>query len=132
MTSVVLCGSRRFKAEIRQIGRELREAGLDVYEPHLHHSPPEEWAALREDHRNYILLGLTLDHFRKIEMADVMYVCNFDGYVGVSTTMEIGYAAALKKPIYAHSEADPEGTRRCLYRSYATTTADLVRILGSR
>jgi len=52
-----------------------------------------------------LLLGedakLMLDqlHFRKIEMADVVYVLNVGGYVGESTKNEIAYAKSLLKEI---------------------------------
>ena len=47
-------------------------------------------------------------------MADVVFVFNQDGYAGNSTTLEIGYAVALGKPIYAFSK-DPELCRRVLF-----------------
>jgi nucleoside 2-deoxyribosyltransferase len=44
----------------------------------------------------------------KIDKADIVYVVNPEGYVGRSVCVDIGYAYARKKPIYAmHSIEDP-------------------------
>lgn len=125
MRTVVLCGSRRYHDQIRAFGARLKELGVDVYEPYLNRS---EWDNLTEEFQRYVALGLTLDHFRKIELADVIYVYNEDGYAGYSTTMEMGYAAALRKPIYAYA-SDPEGPRGVLVREIITTPEELAKKL---
>ena len=38
-------------------------------------------------------------HFRKIDLADEVFVVNVNGYVGESTRNEINYATKLGKPI---------------------------------
>ncbi|MCK6462628.1 MAG: nucleoside 2-deoxyribosyltransferase [Candidatus Pacebacteria bacterium] len=102
MKTVVLCGSRRFKPEIREFGKRLKELGVVVFEPYLH-SGQDEWENMSNDYKKFVLLGLTHDHFYKIQMTDVVFVYNKDGYSGNSTTLEIGYAVAAGKPIYALS-----------------------------
>lgn len=37
----------------------------------------------------------------RIRKADIIYILNYGGYVGKSVAMDIGYALALEKPIYA-------------------------------
>jgi hypothetical protein len=98
MKSVVICGSRRFKPGMRKFAAELKKAGVVVYEPYLH-SGEKEWEGLSETYQRFIALGLTHDHFYKIKMADVVFIYNKDGYSGVSTTLELGCALALNKPI---------------------------------
>jgi nucleoside 2-deoxyribosyltransferase len=45
---------------------------------------------------------------RKIDVADAVYVVDPDGYVGKSVSVDIGYAYARNKPIYAlHTIEDP-------------------------
>jgi nucleoside 2-deoxyribosyltransferase len=45
---------------------------------------------------------------KKIDDADVVYVVSPEGYVGKSVCVDIGYAYARNKPIYAmHSIDDP-------------------------
>ena len=125
---MVLCGSRRFKPEIRKFAEELRESGATVFEPYLH-SGHDEWNTLSDDYKRFVLLGLTHDHFYKIKMADVVYVYNEDGYCGPSTTLELGYAIACGKPVYALSDQDPELCRLVLFRGFITNTSDLLKVL---
>jgi len=127
MKSVVLCGSRRFKPEMREFGKKLKELGVVVFEPYLH-SGQDEWQKLSEDYKKFVALGLTHDHFYKIKMADVVFVYNKDGYCGVSTTLEIGYAVAANKPLYALS-ADDELCRHVLFREIIQTPEELVKRL---
>lgn len=127
MKTVVLCGSRRFKPEMREFGKKLKELGAVVYEPYLH-SGQDEWAKLSDDYKRFIALGLTHDHFYKIQMADVVFVFNKDGYAGSSTTLEIGYAVAIGKPIYALT-GDEELCRHVLFREIISLPEELVKRL---
>jgi nucleoside 2-deoxyribosyltransferase len=127
MKSVVICGSRRFKEEALEFGRRLEELGVVVHKPYFH-SGQEEWEHLSDDYKKFIILGLTHDHFYKIKMADVIFVYNKDGYAGPSTTLEIGAAAALGKPIYALSK-DEELCRQVLIREVVLTPEELVKKL---
>ena len=77
----------------------------------------------------YTALGLTHDHFYKIKMADVVFVYNKNGYSGVSTTLELGYAVALGKPIYVLSDKDEELCRLVLFREVIKTPKELVKKL---
>jgi len=127
MKTVVLCGSRRFKPEIREFGKKLKELGVIVLEPYLH-SGQDEWAKLSDDYKKFVALGLTHDHFYKIQMADVVFVFNKDGYAGNSTTLEIGYAVATGKPIYALT-SDEELCRYVLFREIISSPEELVKRL---
>lgn len=127
MKSIVLCGSRRFKPEIREFGERLKELGVVVFEPYLH-SGQDEWQKLSDDYKKFVALGLTHDHFYKIKMADVVFIYNKDGYCGNSTTLEIGYAVGVSKPLYALSK-DEELCRHVLFREIIKTPEDLVKRL---
>lgn len=127
MKSVVLCGSRRFKPEMREFGEKLKALGAVVFEPYLH-SGQDEWKSLSGDYQKFVALGLTHDHFYKISMADVVFVFNKDGYIGVSSTLEIGFAVCAGKPIYALL-ADDELCRHVLFREIITTPEELVKRL---
>lgn len=113
---------------MRQFGQELKDAGVVVYEPSLHEGQ-DEWDNLSRQYKEYVALGLTHDHFYKIQRADVVYVYNQGGYSGVSTTMEIAYAVALGKPIYAHSGEDDELCRRVLFKEVVPTAKKLIPLL---
>jgi hypothetical protein len=125
MKSVVICGSRRFKKEIKAFTKDLRSNGIVVYDPYLH-SGGEEWLKLSDVYKRYVLLGLTHDHFYKIRKADIVYIYNKGGYIGNSTTLEIGYAVACDKPIYAYQEDLEEGCRNVLFTDYIKTPKNLV------
>ena len=127
MKTVVLCGSRRFKSEMREFAKRVRRLGVVVYEPYLH-TEHKEWIRLSEEYKQFVALGLTHDHFYKIQMADVVYIFNKDGYSGNSTTLEIGYAVASGKPIYARN-GDEELCRHVLFREIVTTPEALIKRL---
>ena len=84
---------------------------------------------MQEFDKPLVALGLTLDHFAKIRMADVVFIYNKNGYEGNSTTLEIGYAVACNKPIYVLHGDDTELCRKVLFRGIATTPAELVKVL---
>ena len=129
MRSVVICGSRRFKPEIREFAKKLKEKGVLVYEPYLHEES-DEGNQLSQEYKNFVALGLTHNHFYKIRMAEVVFVYNKDGYIGNSTTLEIGFAVALGKPIYALSDADEEICRKVLFSKVVKTPEELIKELG--
>lgn len=128
MKSVVICGSRRFKPEIRKFAQKLRNFGITVYEPYLH-SGQQEWEHLSDAYKKFIALGLTHDHFYKIKMADAVFLYNKGGYCGNSSTLELGYAMALGKPIYAFSDEDQELCRLVLFREIIKLPSRLVKKL---
>ncbi len=128
MKSVVICGSRRFKPEIRKFADELVKKGVVVYAPFLHQGK-DEWESLSDEYKSYVALGLTHDHFYIIRMADVVYVYNKNGYSGNSTTLEVGYAVACGKPIYAFSDQDEELCRRVLVKDFINTPNKLLTVL---
>ena len=102
--------------------------GVVVYSPYLHEGK-DEWNNLSEQYKKFTALGLTHDHFYKVKMADVVFVYNKNGYSGVSTTLELGYAVALGKPIYALSDKDKELCRLVLFRGFIKTPKELIKIL---
>ena len=128
MKTVVICGSRRFKKEIREFEGNLVKAGVIVFSPYLHEGK-DEWDKLSLQYKKFVALGLTHDHFYKIRMADVVFVYNKDGYAGASTTLELGYAVALGKPIYALSDKDEELCRLTLFREVVKTPRELINKL---
>lgn len=131
MKSVVLCGSGRFKAELHTFAEELRAMGVMVYEPYLYRvAGTDEWEKITETQRQFIALGLTHDHFHKIRQADTVFIFNKDGYMGNSTTMELGYAMALAKPIYALASDKDELFRQVCFRSILPTAQALRDMLA--
>jgi len=128
MKSVCICGSKRFKPEIRLFSKELEKQGVTVFTPFLHEGK-DEWSGLSDEYKKYVALGLTHEHFYKIDMADVVYIFNKDGYAGNSVTLEMGYSVAMNKPIYAMSDKDEELCRTILFRDFADTPEKLIKFL---
>jgi len=128
MRSVVICGSRRFKPEIRKFADDLKKSGVVVYEPFLTSFGWDKWKKEHPKIPVVLATGLTLHHIDFIKQADVCYIYNKDGYAGNSTTLEIGAAAALCKTIYVLEE-DEELCRQVLYKDIVKTPHELIQLL---
>jgi hypothetical protein len=91
---ITLCGSTKFKDEFIEAQKRLTLEGNIVISVGLFgHSGDNEVFA------EGVKEMLDDMHFRKIDMADEIFVVNVDGYIGSSTKREIDYAAANKKII---------------------------------
>jgi hypothetical protein len=103
MKSVVVCGSKRYTKEIDDFCKELEKLGVLVFEPNFKEPLPEDTEFPSPNLKQTVFKGLTLEHFDWIRKSEVCFVFNKDDYVGVSVTMEMAYASALGKPIFALS-----------------------------
>jgi hypothetical protein len=110
---IIICGSRRFHDEIREAGKKIRENGHIVFEPILNRN--KNINELSDDLKRYAFLGLTHHHFDVIRKADICLIYNKNGYMGNSSTMELGVASALNLPIYALEEDKEEQCRNVLF-----------------
>ncbi|MSU56343.1 MAG: hypothetical protein EXS51_03490 [Candidatus Taylorbacteria bacterium] len=129
MKSVVICGSNKFAKEALLFAKKLESLGVVVFAPYFYTATVGNIEAVREVDRKFVALGLTHDHFHKIRLADVVFIFNKGGYVGNSVTMEMGYAVALCKPIYALSDKDSELCRTVLFSGITSTPEALVKRL---
>jgi len=129
MKSVVVCGSKKYKAEMSKFCAELAKLNVLTYEPSLTEPIPEEAFFHSEYVTSKIFKGLTLEHFDFIRKSDVCFVYNKDDYVGVSVTMEMAYAAALGKPIFALSAKTGDACRDVLIDKIITTPQQLATLL---
>ena len=91
---ITLCGSTRFKDEFIEAQKKLTLEGNIVISVGLfgHSGDEEVWA-------ENIKPMLDEMHFRKIDMADEIFVINVGGYIGSSTRNEIEYAKSTHKKI---------------------------------
>jgi len=78
-----VCGSFRFQREMDDLKRKLQEKDI-------------AYSVAKSKDIQGILACL-----RRIDESDVVYIVNPDGYVGRSVSVDIGYAYAKDKPIYA-------------------------------
>lgn len=127
MKSVVICGSRRFKKEIRKLEKILQEKGVVVYAPFLNMNRGID--KLENDLKRYAFTGLTLHHMEYIRKADVVYIYNKNGYMGNSGTMELGAAVVLGKPVYALEDDNTEMCRKVVFDKIVNTPSKLIKLL---
>lgn len=141
MKSVVICGSQRYKEEIQEFARELRRLGCPVvFEPNfvrqrgkmLH---KEESARLRVKSYRERVPAMVHEHFDRIRKSDVCYIYNKGGYLGVNTTLELGFAHGLNRIIYALEAEKPiefggEVCRDILFTEIIATPEDLIKRLA--
>ena len=90
---ICLCGSTKFKNEFLSASRAFTLAGHIVIMPGVFGHVDGGWLDTETKRK------LDELHFKKIDMADIVYVINPNGYVGESTKREIEYAKSLNKQI---------------------------------
>ena len=129
MKSVVVCGSKRYKAEIATFCAALSKLGVLVFEPSFEEVIPEKTFVHSDYVTGKLFKGLTLEHFDWIRKAEVCFVYNKDDYAGISVTMEMAYAAALGKPIFALSPKTGDPCRDSLIDKIVKTPQALAKLL---
>ena len=95
MKTYTICGSMRFEKEMKKIAYDLETSkGYNI----LQCVYCEENVVPTEEE----LVRLAEVHYRKIDLADSIYVVNIDGYIGASVKSEIKYAEKLGKEVLYH------------------------------
>lgn len=130
MRSVVVCGSKKYYKEIADFCAELTKLGVLVFEPSFNDPPFAEDIKLHSDFiTQKFFTGLTLEHFDWVRKADVCFLFNKDNYAGISVTMEMAYATALGKPIFALNPKTGDPCRDSLIDKVANSVEALVNLL---
>ena len=129
MKSVVVCGSKKYKDEIAAFCKELEKLGVLVFDPNFKEPLPEDFKFESQNITDIVFKGLTLEHFDWVRKSEVCFVYNKDDYVGVSVTLEMAYASALGKPIFALSKKTGDPCRDALIDKVIKTPAELAKIL---
>ncbi len=137
--SVVICGSQRYGKEIKEFAEHLRSLGTPlVLVPDFEHDEDlymkEEKERMRSAAYRDRLPIVVQRHLDNIRRADVCYIYNRDGYLGVNSTLELGLAHGKNMPIYAFDPEKPgeEGGEICrdiLYKEIVKTPEELVKKL---
>ena len=105
---ITLCGSSRFCGEMAILAWEFEKGGVialglhllpDTYCEHKGMTPDEDGRVHHIGEQEGVEDAMDALHFKKIEMADSIYVVNVNGYIGSSTAREIAYAEHIGKPI---------------------------------
>jgi nucleoside 2-deoxyribosyltransferase len=95
MQSVCICGSFRFYAEMVQLRNTLHARGVRCEWPMP--GPRRAPHAMTADEARDAII----EHLERMDRTECIFVFNKDGYLGHSVVMEIGYAYAQRKPVYA-------------------------------
>ena len=94
MKIVTLCGSMRFAELMQDIAMELEtKQGYCVI------CPINAPNTVLDDND---LDNLAKAHLKKIDIADIVYIVNVNGYIGESVSKELQYAKARNKEIIFH------------------------------
>src|SRR5258708_1463526 len=107
MNSVVVCGSQMYKDEMTAFAKRLRTLGVPiVFEPNFERqrikmAKADEKDRLKVKSYRDRVPAMVHEHFDRIRKADVAYVYNKEGYIGVNTTLELGFAHGKNMIIYA-------------------------------
>ena len=113
MAIVTACGSGKNRELIHSVCKKLEDKGHIVLTPPLHNIGKY---TDNMDLEGEILLwkGATFAHLNRIRTADVCIMINPKGYLGVGSTLELGYAVSLGKLIIA-LQHDDELARESLF-----------------
>ena len=98
-----------FIAKLQRLAK-VRNSHVTVLEPNFEDRPQEflsrhEKDRLEDPLYRATIAGMVYDHlFRKVRVADVCFIFNKDGYLGINTAGELFAAAVLGKTIYSLNE----------------------------
>jgi nucleoside 2-deoxyribosyltransferase len=104
----VLSGSfRRDHEGLERVYRELITNGCQVLSPHRLAFIEQNADFVRDKTEADIDVRTLQDHhLLSISQADFVWLHVVNGYVGLSAAMEVGYANALKIPVFANDKPD--------------------------
>ena len=100
LTCTISGSFRRSLGAIESKRAELRRAGFTVLSPRNTRSVDEVEGFVRLAGETGSPKDIQQGHLNAIRQSDCLYVVNPDGYIGPSTTLEVGYALALGIPVF--------------------------------
>jgi hypothetical protein len=142
MKSIVVCGSQRFKDEIYDFSKKLTALGAPIVltpdfhsDIHQHLFQKNERERMQNAAYRAQVPALVYAHFERMRKTDICFVYNKNGYLGVNTTLEIGYAHGKGMPIYALERECPiekggEICREILFTDIITEPKELLKRLA--
>lgn len=104
--TITICGSfRKHYKEIIEVIEIFERCGFVVLSPKKSEilNPNEEFVVFESDETSDPA-ELENIHLEAVKEADIIYVCNFDGYIGFSTAMELGYAINYGHLLYFYDK----------------------------
>lgn len=113
MAIITACGSGKNREIIHSLCKKLEEKGHIVLTPPLHNIG-KYTTDMDLEGETLLWKGATFAHLNRIKTADVCIMVNPKGYLGVGSTLELGYAVALGKLIIS-LQHDEELARESLF-----------------
>ncbi len=143
LKTITLSGSyRKFPDELAQDLEHFRDCGVNVLSPHSATiiSSLDGFVSLKEDPLTSLSLFsetkipeamrfIENSHLRAIQQSDALWLVLPQGYCGVSTAFEIGWALAHNVPVYYHGKFQPV-VREPIIRSYATAVQNIDHLVS--
>jgi len=101
--SVTICGSfRRGQDQLHQAHQELLDHGCIILSPKaLHWVAETEGFVFAEHELHSTPAEVEERHLKTIDEADMIWLHNPDGHLGISAAVEIGYAHAVGTPVFS-------------------------------
>ncbi len=93
---LVISASMRYRDLVREVIRDLDALDIDGVFPNLEISMENRDVAETIAEK----LRLAQEHFEAMCLGNGIYLLAPEGYIGTSGKIELGYALAIKKPIY--------------------------------
>ena len=109
-TRVVLCGSfHRDSDGLKRLFRELEINGCRILSPlSIDFIDTRQAIVKAKTESDLEILDLEKFHIRAMRDADLIWLHAPNGHIGLSTAFEIGFATALKKPIFCSTTPQDE------------------------
>lgn len=116
MAIITACGSGKNRELIHAICRKLEEKGHVVLTPPLHNIGKYVNGNHMDEEGTLLLWkGATFAHFNRVKTSNICIMVNPGGYLGVGSTLELGYAVSLGKLIIALQHDKNEPARDVLF-----------------
>jgi len=106
---IVIGGSMKCRDIIKNTMSRLRDLGFEPLFPNIDYSLENKDVAKDEKTKE----KLSWEHYRAIDEADAVYFILPNGYMGTSCKIELGYAIALRKPVYFSEKTGDIGIDCC-------------------
>lgn len=106
ITRCVLSGSyRREPVALEREYRELVAHGCQVLSPHRLNFTNQQDAFVKDEGETLMSADeIERHHLLSLRQADFLWLHCPNGYIGVSTAMEIGYALSLQLPVFCKTK----------------------------
>ena len=124
-----------YKREVDKVREEFNDNGIKVLQP-----PPGPLELTRVDGFTpikpeiHLPISVVEDNFlRCIRHSDFLYIVNPDGTIGVSISLELGFAAGIGLPVFStssvHNNRDEEHEGRIYSQLKVATVTEVLKIM---